>query len=79
MTEPQLMARVKELEAENEALRLKLEEKNNRNAGRKPYITVTHTERMKKLRDEGKSYAYIGQVLGVSATTVYKKLNPIES
>jgi len=75
MTEQQLKARVMELEAENEALRLLLNQKNVRNAGRKPRISSKVIERMKAMRCEGKSYAYIGQVFGVSSTTVYNKLN----
>ena len=74
MTNEQLEARVKELEAENKSLRIKLEQKNTRNAGRKPRINEREIERMKKMRDEGKSYAFIGQVFGVSSTSVYNKL-----
>jgi len=76
MTKSQLEIRVKELEAENEALRLQWEKKNTRNAGRKPNITLTEVQRMKKMRAEGKSYAYIGQAFRISATSVYNKLNP---
>ena len=76
MSEQQLMERIRELEAENEALRLLLKQKNVRNAGRKPYLTSKEVERMKAMRDEGKSYAYIGQAFGVSSTAVYKKINP---
>ena len=75
MTKEQLELRVKELEAEIEVLRLKLEQKNTRNAGRKPYITAGEVVRMRKMRDEGKSYSYIGQAFGVSSTAVYNKLN----
>jgi len=76
MTEQQLTARIAELEAENEALRLLLKQKNARNAGRKPYITSKEVERMKAMHDEGKSYAYIGGAFGVSSTAVYNKINP---
>jgi len=76
MTKAQLEARIKELEAENEELRIRLHEKDTRNAGRKPYITEREIERMKEMRSDGKSYAYIGEVFGVSSTAVYKKLNP---
>ena len=77
MTEQQLKARIMELEAENEALRLLLNKRNVRNAGRKPHITSKAVERMKVMRDEGKSYADIGHSLGVSSTTVYNKLNSV--
>jgi len=76
MTNGQLEARVRELEAENEVLKLMLRQKNTRNAGRKPYITSTTVDKMKKMRDDGKSYASIGRAFGVSSTTVYNKLNP---
>ena len=75
MTDSQLEDRVKELEKENEALRLLLKQKNDRNAGRKPIITINAMDRMKALRAEGKSYAHIGRILGVSSTTIYNKLN----
>ena len=74
MSYEQLEARVKELEAENQSLRIKLEKKNARNAGRKPRINEREIERMKKMYDEGKSYAFIGQAFGVSSTSVYNKL-----
>ena len=77
MSEQQLMERIRELETENEALRLLLKQRNVRNAGRKPYITTIEVERMKAMRAEGKSYASIGQAFGVSSTAVYKKINPI--
>ena len=77
MTEQQLIERIRELEAENEALRLLLKQKNVRNAGRKPHISSKEVERMKAMRAEGKSYADIGQAFGVSSTAVYKKINPI--
>jgi len=77
VSEQQLMERIQELETENEALRLLLKQKNVRNAGRKPYITPKEVERMKAMRAEGKSYAYIGEVFGVSSTAVYNKINPI--
>ena len=76
MSEQELKERIRELEAENESLRLRLKQKNVRNAGRKPYITSSKIERMKAMRAEGKSYAYIGQAFGVSATAVYNKINP---
>ena len=75
MTEQQLIERIQDLEAENEALRLLLKQKNARNAGRKTFITPSIVERMKVMRAEGKSYACIGQVFGVSSTAVYNKLN----
>ena len=75
MTKQQLEIRIKELEAENKALRTEFNQKNPRNAGRKPYITKSEIERMKKMRSEGKSYAYIGESFGVSSTSVYNKLN----
>ena len=75
MSEQQLMERIRELEAENEALRLLLKQKNVRNAGRKPYITSKEVERMKAMRAEGKSYAFIGRTFGVSSTAVYNKIN----
>ena len=74
MTNEQLEARVRELEAENKALRIKLEQKNTRNAGRKPRINEREIERMTKMHDEGKSYAFIGQAFGVSSTAVFNKL-----
>ena len=77
VSEQQLIERIRELEAENEALRLLLKQKNVRNAGRKPYITSNEVERMKAMRAEGKSYAYIGQAFGVSTTAVYKKINSV--
>jgi len=76
MTNEQMEARIKELEDENRALRIKLGQKNSRNAGRKSSITVSGVERMKKMRSEGKSYADIGRALDVSPTTVYNKINP---
>jgi DNA invertase Pin-like site-specific DNA recombinase len=75
MTKAQLEVLVKDLKVENEELRLQLKQKNTRNAGRKPYISASEVTRMKKMRDEGKSYAYIGQAFGVSSTAVYNKLN----
>ena len=79
MTNEQMEARIKELEDENRALRIKLGQKNSRNAGRKTCITVSEAERMKKMRSEGKSYADIGRAFGVSPTTVYNKINlPVE-
>ena len=77
MSEQELVERIRELEAENEALQLLLKQKNVRNAGRKPYITLKGVEKMKVMRAEGKSYAYIGQAFGVSSTAVYKKINPV--
>jgi len=75
MSEQQLQERILELEAENEALRLRLKQKNVRNAGRKPSINQYQAERMKAMRAEGKSYAVIGNVFGVSSTTVYNTIN----
>jgi hypothetical protein len=77
MSEQQLIERIKELEAENEALLIQINQKNVRNAGRKPCITLKEVERMKVMRAEGRSYAYIGQAFGVSPTSVYNKLNNI--
>jgi len=77
VSEQQLMERIRELETENEALQLLLKQRNVRNAGRKAYITTKEVERMKAMRAEGKSYAFIGQAFGVSSTAVYKKINPI--
>ena len=76
MSTEHLQERIKKLEVENESLRFQLKQKNTRNAGRKPYITANDVTRMKKMQEEGKSYAFIGQFFGVSSTTVYKKLNP---
>ena len=75
MSEQWLIERIKELEAENKALLIQLNQKNVRNAGRKPYITLKEVERMKAMRAEGRSYAHIGQAYGVSSTSVYNKLN----
>jgi len=75
MTESQLEARVNELELENEALRLLLKQKNDRNAGRKSSVPTNVIDKMKAMHAEGKSYAYIGRLFGVSSTTVYNKVN----
>lgn len=72
MTKAQLEELVKSLESENAILRARLE--SNRNAGRKPTILPRHIERMKQLREEGKSYADIGHILGVSSTAVFNAL-----
>ena len=76
MSTEHLEERIKKLEVENESLRSQLKQKNTRNAGRKPYATTYEVTRMIKMREEGKSYAFIGQTFGVSSTTVYNKLNP---
>jgi len=75
MSEQWLRERVLELEAENEVLRMLLKQKNVRNAGRKPTITQYQAEKMKAMRTEGKSYAAIGRMFSVSATTVYNIIN----